>query len=452
MPIALDTSAARLPELHASDSDAFVLLEVSGSHPTDEAGPSPYRSPGTVAPDRAPLCLALAIDASSSMRGTRFALAIQAARHVMDSLGTADRMAVVTFDRSARTVVGPVAMDAPGRENARRSIDRLATGMGTNLGAGWREASDAVLRVMLPGAVRRVMVLTDGYPSRGETDPGVLRELVAEGHARGVETSIVGIGDGIDEKLCALLAGAGDGRFHYVRDDGALGDVVASEVDGFKSLAAREVSVVLALSSRVERAEVLHRYPCRPDGRALEVRLGSVAFDVPRRVLVSVGVTPGDGDTLLGVAVAQGRSMAHIEGDAPGTGDGDEGLIESPRETLMLPRDKGTDEARRRIATELLVQRTAQELRSAWDALDAGDREAIERRLERARALRKVLTDAGLVDAVDLLALPDVDIVQEAMLGVAGVAREERRRLTSWAHNTQSSFVGQLPRKSPDKR
>ncbi len=467
MPIALDTCAARLPELDGGDRDAFVLMEVSGRRGAPALGdvsPAPYRG-GAVSDARPPLCIALAIDASSSMRGARFALALQATRNVVDSLGPQDRLAVVTFDRSARVVLGPVALDAEGADHARRALDRLGTGVGTNLGAGWREAADAVLRVMVPGAVRRVLLLTDGYPSRGELAPEALRQRVAEGHGRGVETSVVGIGDGIDERLCAALAAAGEGRFHYVRDEGPLGDVVASEVEGFKRLAARDVSVLLALSSRVERAEVLHRYPCRPEGRALEVRLGAVSWDQARVVLVSVGVSPGDGDSLLGVAVAQGRRADGGRADT-GTGtaagyalgardtseDGSDGTVESPRQSLILPEGVGADEARRRIAHEFLVQRTATEVRSAWDALDAGDREAITRRLDRARTLRRLLADAGLVDAAALSALPDVDLVQEAMLGAAGSSREERRRLTSWAHNTQVSFIGNLPRKDPDKR
>ncbi len=329
--------------------------------------------------------------------------------------------------------------------------------MGTNLGAGWREAAEAVLRAMVPGAVRRVLVLTDGYPSRGETQPEALRAMVAEGAARGVETSMVGIGDGIDEKLCSALASAGDGRFHYVRDEGVLGDVVAAEVEGArKAVVARDVTVGIALAARVDRAEVLHRFPCQAEGeggRTLRVRVGALGRDVPRSVLVQLHVRDVATDTVLGTAQAQGVSVSPREvpasgvtrpgfamGDSLPQGSRDAAMVSSPMH-LTLAGD-GTESARARVAAELLALRTAAEIRSAWDALDTGDRTAMLRRLERARKLRQVLVARGLVTAAQVEALPDIEAVTAAMNANEAQAREARRKFASWAHNTQSSFVG----------
>ncbi len=460
MSIALDAYAARLPELGGTERDAFVLLDLHGSEGTaGAAGLSTgvaTSPPPKLGPQRAPLCLALAIDASSSMRGGRFALALQAARDVVTSLGPTDRFAVVTFDRTARVVLGPTALDDEGIATARRALDRLATGIGTNLGAGWREAAEGMLRVMVPNAVRRVLVLTDGYPSRGETKPEALRQRVSEGHARGVETSFVGIGDGIDENLCASLAQAGEGRFHYVRDETGLSDVVASEVEGAKSIVAREVAVTLALSKRVERADVLHRFPCKPGERTLEVRIGSLTKDSPRQVLLTLQLDAG-GDCPLGVVSAVGRrsaarplsARATMAGFALGpAGDVPDDENTRTQQVAVTLQGQGTPEARRRVSRELLTLRTVAEVRSAWDAMDAGDKEAVHRRLDRAKALRRVLLDRGLVDAELLRALPDVDLVQQAMFSAGGEAREARRKFASWAHNTQLSFGGAIaPRK-----
>lgn len=454
MPLTLDAHAARFPELGGSDRDVFVLLGVSGGG--DVTAPRELVARGPDA--RAPLCLAIALDASSSMRGPRFALAIQATRNVVASLGPHDRLAVVTFDRGARVVFGPTALDDEGTAQCHRALDRLATGVGTDLGGGWREASEAVLRVMMPGAVRRVLVLTDGYPSRGETQRDALRARVAEGHARGVETSMVGIGDGIDETLCSVLAQAGDGRFHYVRDEGVLGDVVAAEVDGAKAVVAREVDVMLGLSPRVERAELLHRYACRPEGRTMVVRIGSLTHDNPRAVLFAATLGAGSADAVLGVASAHGEKVLTArdraaQKTAPGFALGAQGdgpvSVETEKLMLTIPAHEGYVESRRIVARELLVQRTLAEVRSAWDALDAGDREAVARRLDRARTLRRIFLEHELVTPHALANLPDVDVVQEAMFLAGGASREARRRFTSWAHNTQVSFVGVLPVKGP---
>jgi hypothetical protein len=166
MALTLDTAVARFPELGGSAQDIFALVQVGAVASSRQTLVG--HGAGVA---RRPLCLALCLDASSSMRGPRFALALQAARDVVHSLGPDDRFAVVTFDRNARTVLGATTLDADGQHTASRTLDRLTTGVGTNLSAGWREAAEGLLRAMVPGAVRRVLVLTDGYPSRGETQP-----------------------------------------------------------------------------------------------------------------------------------------------------------------------------------------------------------------------------------------------------------------------------------------
>jgi hypothetical protein len=346
-----------------------------------------------------------------------------------------------------------VAVDDAGRAQARYVLDRLSTGVGTNLGAGWREAADALSRLLVPGSARRILVLTDGMPSQGEREPEALRKLVAEGRARGLETSVVGIGDGIDEELCALLAAAGDGRFHYLRDEGLLGNVVASEVEGAKRLAATDVALVVAFSPRVARAEVLHRFPCRPDGRTLEVQVGSVSFEAPRAVLVQIEVEDPSSDAILGAAVARGRATVHrrfeptAEGYALGARSasdpgGDEREIASERVSISLAAGVGTEEARRRVAHEVLTLRTLAEIRAAWDGFDARDFEAVGRRLGRARELRAKLLEAGLLSVPQLEELPDVSAIEAAMVGPSmGEAREARRTFASWAHNTQNSQI-----------
>jgi Mg-chelatase subunit ChlD len=453
MSLGLVCHAARLPELGSRPRDAFLLFEVSGRPPA--------HSSLAVAEGRAPLCLAIAIDASSSMRGGRFALALQATRDVLASLGPQDRVAVITFDRDARVAVPPSPFDAAAADGARRALDRLNTGLGTNIGAGWREASEAVLRVAAPSAVRRVLLLTDGYPSRGDTQRDALRARVMEGHARGVETSIVGLGDGIDESLCVALAEAGEGRFHYVREESALPELVTAEVEGARALVATDVSLDVQLTPRVDRAEVLHRYPCKPGDRSLEVRIGGVARDAHRAVLISVGLRDGTPDAMLGFATARGRVVRPTAAQATAVGYGSEasGLREaiggleamedSARLTLVLPPGAGPEASRRRVALELLVQRTLAEVRSAWDGLDRGDRDAVTRRLERARALRRLFIERGLVRDDELRSMPDVDAVERAMFSATDEAKEARRRFSSWAHNTQLSFIGVIadPRK-----
>ncbi|MBK6533968.1 MAG: hypothetical protein IPF99_31635 [Deltaproteobacteria bacterium] len=166
------------------------------------------------------------------MRGGRFALALQATRDVLASLGPQDRVAVITFDRDARVAVAP----RPSTRRARRPPGAPSTASPrawapTSAAGGARPARrcSAWWRRSRCGGC---CCSPDGYPSRGETQRDALRARVMEGHARGVETSIVGLGDGIDDGLCVALAEAGEGRFHYLREESALPEIVCSSPRG----------------------------------------------------------------------------------------------------------------------------------------------------------------------------------------------------------------------------
>jgi Mg-chelatase subunit ChlD len=444
----LHTFAARLPEVGTGPRHAFALVELAGELDRAEVSQNA----------RAPLCMALAIDASSSMRGARFALAVQAARDVLDALGPEDRFAVIAFDRVARVVCAPSAADADSKADARRALDRLATGTGTNISSAWRECDDALSRWMIPDAARRIVLLTDGLPSHGELEPEGLRRLVGEGLRRGVETNVVGVGDGIDERLCALIASSGGGRFHFLRDAAQVAPVIAYEVEGARRLVATDVSLYLTFTSRVTRAEVMHRLPCRPDGRTMEISIGPVSAGSPRHVLVQFELDDPTNEATVFEAFARGNwagprpvSRATSTGFALGARALLEGPSGDPREgmaapaVVTLPQGFGTPESRHRVAHTVLWMRTVAEIRSAWDAVETMDEHAVRRRIGRAATLRKQLTDSHLLTADELSTLPDLATLERVMLGPKDVGRENLRR--TWHaidHNTSSSQVVEM--------
>jgi Ca-activated chloride channel homolog len=133
---------------------------------------------------RPPLNLALAIDASGSMGGGKLDAAIDAATGVIDRLGEADRLTIVSFASDIVTHVAATAMDAPGRAAARAAVAALHTRGSTNLSEGWFTAVEAAARPGLPDP--RVVILSDGHANAGIADASLLAEHAAgAGRARG---------------------------------------------------------------------------------------------------------------------------------------------------------------------------------------------------------------------------------------------------------------------------
>src|SRR5262249_51954470 len=160
-----------------------------------------YREGAVVPPMRRPVNMVLVIDRSSSMRGPRLAQAVLAVRRVVERLDERDRLGVVTFDGGVRILLPPGAVtdDSPRRLAA--GLDRLDTGAGTNLAAGWRKGCELAAAGYVREAIARVVLLTDGLPSvgiRAVDKLGAIAEIEA---ARGVSTTTMGIGEAFDDDL-----------------------------------------------------------------------------------------------------------------------------------------------------------------------------------------------------------------------------------------------------------
>jgi VWFA-related protein len=112
----------------------------------------------------APFALAIVLDASASMLGSRFEAAREAAQTLIRSLGPRDRALILTFDHRA-SVRSPPSSDRAALE---RELDLLATGGGTAI-----YDALALAIQMLEGEPGRkaIVLLSDGADATSRTSP-----------------------------------------------------------------------------------------------------------------------------------------------------------------------------------------------------------------------------------------------------------------------------------------
>ncbi|RLN15482.1 uncharacterized protein C2845_PM02G13160 [Panicum miliaceum] len=122
------------------------------------------KAPADVA--RAPLDLVTVLDVSSSMKGQKLALLKQAVGFVVDQLGPADRLSVVTFSGDGRRLTHLARMSAAGKTAAKQAVEALAVGGGgggTNIGAGLRVGAKVLVGRRHRNAVASMILLSDGH-------------------------------------------------------------------------------------------------------------------------------------------------------------------------------------------------------------------------------------------------------------------------------------------------
>ena len=258
------------------------------------------RAPSTPTADRPPLDLVVVIDRSGSMRGAPLRSVTEATAQLLRLAGPDDRIGVVTFDDTAHTVLPLDRHDGSTAGDRIRAID---SGGSTNLSAGWLRALDHLITARRPGALSRILVLTDGEVNVGVTDHDSLATMIAGGAAQGITSSFIGFRDGFDEHLLSVLADAGRGNDYWCADSDQAMVVFGTEFQGLAAVVAQNVTVVVRPGSTVATVEDLAALPtvARTDG-ATELSLGDAYGDELRRVVLALHLRPipGDGDVEVG--------------------------------------------------------------------------------------------------------------------------------------------------------
>ncbi len=242
-----------------------------------------------------PLNVALAIDVSGSMNGGKLEAACRTAIAVAEGMRSTDRLTIVSFADTAVMHLDAEPMTVSGKEAARRAIGALHTLGSTNLFDGWSLAGERVATAMRidDRASHRILLLTDGQANVGLVDRAELARHAGELQDRGILTSAVGIGDGYDEALLAGMVQEGGGRLHDAAEANEIGEVVLGELmEGRRALVER--ATLRVQLGEVERAEVVGAWANSIRGSVVEVLVGSLQLDAPKRVVIRVHCPAGE--------------------------------------------------------------------------------------------------------------------------------------------------------------
>jgi Ca-activated chloride channel family protein len=253
--------------------------------------------------DRPPLNISIVMDRSGSMGGGRIRHAIRAAQSLVDQLADQDTISVVSYDDNIRTVLAPRSADD--KDAIKSAIGQIRPGGLTNLSGGWEAGCTHVAGNQSPGAISRVLLLTDGQANRGTTDPAALARMAGEKAASGVITTTLGFGNGFNEDLLIGMAESCGGAFYFIQSNDDAREVFDIEVQGLSSIFAQNLEVHLALSDGVQLGEVLHHLPMDDDDGDELLELGDVYKTEGRQVAVELTLPAFAGDGEVTVLVAQ---------------------------------------------------------------------------------------------------------------------------------------------------
>jgi Ca-activated chloride channel family protein len=193
---------------------------------------------------RLPVSLTIVIDESGSMSGDKIEAAKRAALVATEELLTGDKLAVVAFSTSARTLVEPLEIGRGDIERARRQIKSLTALDSTNMAGGLRLANTHAARMHQDGRTSRVLLVSDGQP---DSEAGLV-DQVTDLQKLGIGTTTLGIGRDYNENLMARLADAGLGNYFF-----------AENTDDTRTFFAREISTLAAVVAKEAMVQITPR-------------------------------------------------------------------------------------------------------------------------------------------------------------------------------------------------
>jgi Ca-activated chloride channel family protein len=241
---------------------------------------------------RVPVNVALVLDRSGSMAGSKIRLARAAAVQAVRMLKPADRFAVVIYDDEVEVLVPSTSATPEARESAVRLLEGVVARGATDLATGWLRGCEQVAAHLRDEAVGKVLLLSDGLANRGITAGDELACHARELRSRGVLTSTFGVGSDFDERLMQALATEGAGHFYFIERPEQIQDLLTSELGETLEVVARDVEIHVGVPDGTV-VEVLHDFPSEIAAGGMRCRLGNLVSGQQVAVLFALTFPPG---------------------------------------------------------------------------------------------------------------------------------------------------------------
>lgn len=260
------------PVIPVGTSDIFLTADVTGTVIANA--------------ERSPVDLALVIDRSGSMSGDKIENARAAARALVSQLLPTDTLTIIHYGSDVRMLKRHAA-DAAGKEAMLAYIDSIRVDGGTNLSGALQRA-----RAAMAGSdakVRRAILISDGVPTEGDTEPSHLLRLAEQIHQSGISVSAIGVGLDFNENLMAGIAERGSGAYGFLKDSSALATLFEKDLQQASRQVARGVQLSFQLPEGVTLTEVYGRTFTR-EGNTVTVQLPDLSSGQLERVVVRAQV------------------------------------------------------------------------------------------------------------------------------------------------------------------
>lgn len=412
----VETDRAVLPAGESQD----VVLKVTLDAPPVPAG---TRRPG--------VNLALVLDQSGSMNGTKMEQAKAAAVEALNRLGRQDVFSVVVYDTNVHTIVP--AQSAGYVDRIVRTIENIRAGGNTALFGGVSQGAAEIRKHLENDFIHRIVLLSDGLANVGPRMPEDLGRLGAALLKENISVTTVGVGTDYNEDLMTRLAQNSDGNTYFVESGVDLPRIFAAELGDVLNVVATQVTVTITLPGTVQPLEIIGRQG-RILGQRIELFMNQLYGDQQKYALVKVRLPESREGDRLKIAQAD----VHYQNPLTLQSETSRGmsLVSFSHDPVQVKHSTNRDVVKE---YQLNLKALAQE--KAIELSDEGRQpEAVTALKQSAETLRQV---GRLYDDSDLLKEAEAVEAQADQIEEKGMSKKSRKELRTQSYQQKNQQVSQ---------
>ena len=192
---------------------------------------------------RPPLHLVVAVDVSGSMQGEPLQAVRQGLQQMLDHLQPEDHVSIVAFSDTVTTLVDYQTL--ANSAQIEKAILSLESGQQTDLYGGLFTAYQVAAKHQKSTQQNRVLLVTDGTPTKGLQNPAKLVSLAQAWAKKGIGITTVGVGKGVDAAVLRQIAEIGAGTSYFLDKPAAVKEVFTEEVLTFVVPVALDVHIAV---------------------------------------------------------------------------------------------------------------------------------------------------------------------------------------------------------------
>ncbi len=205
--------------------------------------------------ERKPMDMVVVVDTSGSMaENDKMSYVLKGLHTLVDELEPGDRMALIRYSSEVEVLVSlDSEVDATALHEA---VSSLYANGSTNLYEGLQTGLQMAVDAFDKERQSRVILMSDGLPTRGVTDTTQILAMSDSYVTEGVGLTTIGVGLDFDVNLMRSLAERGSGNFYFLDDLEAIEEVFTEELDTFMTPIAHDLTIEVRTGSGYQISSV----------------------------------------------------------------------------------------------------------------------------------------------------------------------------------------------------